>query len=226
MKPRLSSPERGDFGLIDLIVMLIAVGAVVLVGYAYMAQHRVSNRNNPAICANDLKQIGLAFRLWAGDNGDKMPAQVSTNAGGTMELVGNGSAFPHFSVMSNELGTPKIIICPYDTKRQAGLSFAALSDANVSYFAVPDADEGIAEMWLAGDRHLVTNVVALKPGLFTMPPNRIMSWVPQVHGAKGNVCLADGSVQLYTSAKLQQSATNALRAYFATTNTSFRLAIP
>ena len=145
-----------------------------------------------------------------------------------MELVADGFAFPDFLVMSNELGTPKIIVCPEDKQRSYAANFAALKrDANVSYFTSPGADESSPELWLSGDRNLATNYVALKPGLFTLPTNRVMSWTAQIHKHGGNVALADGSVQQYTSAKLQQSATNALRAYYeATTNTSFRLAIP
>ena len=48
-----------------------------------------------------------------------------------------------------------------------------------------------------------------------------------MHGNQGYICFADGSVQQYTSAKLQQSATNALRAYQdATAKVTFRLLIP
>lgn len=31
-------------------------------------------------CVNNLKQIGLAFRIWSGDNDDKYPFDVSTNS--------------------------------------------------------------------------------------------------------------------------------------------------
>jgi len=60
-----------------------------------------------------------------------------------------------------------------------------------------------------------------------VPTNRVMSWTTQIHAYGGNICLADGSVQQDNSAALQKSATNVLRAYYeATTNATFRLAIP
>ena len=91
-------------------------------------------------CINNLKQIGLAFRIWAGDNNDQFPFNVSTNAGGTMELCLLGAdgfdlngAF-HFQVMSNELNTPKILVCPDDKSKKPMLVFAGnLQATNVSY---------------------------------------------------------------------------------------------
>lgn len=220
----MSSPQRGESCLLDMFVMLIAVAAVVLVVLPMVAKR--NTRSSRINCANNLKQVGLSFRLWAGDNGDKMPAQVSTNAGGTMELTGSGLVFPVFQVMSNELGTTRIIICPPDTKRTCATNFASLNDTNISCFAVPEADESNPELWLSGDRNLTTNSVALAPGLFTMPTNRVLGWTTQLHNNYANLAFADGSVQQPSSAKLHQSATNALRAHFATTNVSFRLAIP
>ncbi len=231
MKPRLRSSQRGESGLIDLFVMLIAVAAVVFVGYAYINTRPSGMKAQQINCVNNLKQIGLSYRIWGGDNGEKSPSQVSTNAGGTMELVADGFAFPDFLVMSNELGTPKIVICPEDKQRTYATNFGALrSDTNVSYFTSPGTDESSPELWLSGDRNLATNFVALKPGLFTLPTNRVISWTAQIHSSKngnhGNICLADGSVQQYSSARLHQSATNNLRAWFATRNAPFRLIIP
>ena len=70
-------------------------------------------------CTNNLKQVGLSFRIWEGDNDDKYPQAVSSTAGGASEYVahGNGTVTPTapsaydagmvFMVMSNELSTPE-----------------------------------------------------------------------------------------------------------------------
>ena len=39
----------------------------------------------------------------------------------------------HFEVLSNELNTPKILICPGDTDHTAALQFKNLQAANISY---------------------------------------------------------------------------------------------
>jgi hypothetical protein len=226
MKLKNTSSRRGAANLLDLFIMLLAV-AIVAAIFVLPRLARSRARASRINCVNNLKQVGLSFRLWSGDNGDKMPAQVSTNEGGTMELVGNGGVFPHFSVMSNELSTPKILICPNDSRRTAATNFTNLRDGNISYFVVPEADETIPEMWLSGDRNLAANGVAFKRGLHTLTTNQALGWTAQIHTNYGNLGLADGSVQQPSNARLQPSFTNALRAYYsATTNVSFRIAIP
>src|ERR1035438_9784635 len=117
---------RLGFTLVGLLIIIavIAILAAMLLP-ALASAKRKSKRIN---CVNNLKQDGLAFRLWEGDNGDKYPMAVSTNKNGTMEYAGD--VFRHFQVMSNELNTPKIQICPADD-RTAAASFAKLKNQNV-----------------------------------------------------------------------------------------------
>lgn len=223
MKFRLRSPELGESGLLDLFIIIVTVAMIAAFGFFFLSRPRVTR---PQInCVNNLKQVGLAYRLWAGDNGDKYPAQISTNAGGTMELVALGRPFSDFMIMSNEIFFSKTLVCPED-KRLPAANFGALANVNVSYFNVPEADETNPALWLTGDRNVATNNAALSPGMFTMPTNRVFSWTAQIHNNKGNIGLADGSVQQFDSKRLHQSATNALQSRFAITNDTFRLLIP
>ena len=90
-------------------------------------------------CILHLKRIGVAFRMWSGDNDDHYPFNVSTNAGGTLEFCGLGSdnfdsnAFLHFRIMSNLLTATGILVCPADTSKQPAISFQSLQASNVSY---------------------------------------------------------------------------------------------
>jgi hypothetical protein len=70
-------------------------------------------RAESVACINNLKQIGLAARIWATDNNDVLPAG--------------------WLAMTNELSTPKLLICPSDKGRSAAQNWASLSAANVSY---------------------------------------------------------------------------------------------
>lgn len=103
------------------------------------ALSKAKERAQSINCVNNLKQQGLAFRIWSLDNDDKFPFNVSTSKGGTFELCDRGgdgfdrNSFQHFQVMSNELNTPKILVCPLDAGRQAALNFQNLQAANVSY---------------------------------------------------------------------------------------------
>jgi len=75
-------------------------------------------------CVNNLKQVGLAFRIWAGDHRDKFPTSLV--------------------VMSNELSTPKILVCPSDSARQqqyASLRFGEFQDNMTSYVLTVQPDD-------------------------------------------------------------------------------------
>src|ERR1043165_4314827 len=111
---------------------------MVLVAALVLPVLAKSHRRSSAIgCANNLKQVGLAVQLWAGDNGECPPSQVSANAGGAKEDVEHGVITRYFEVMSNELGTPKIVACPSDVTRQFAANFATLTSTNLSYFIAP-----------------------------------------------------------------------------------------
>ena len=210
--------------------LLVTVAVVVVLLLAVLPTLMKPEMRVKALnCVNLQKQIGLSFRLWSGDHRDKMPPQVSTNNGGTKELLLSGLGYPHFLVMSNELGSPWNLRCFSDAQRTPATNFAGLRNSNISYFVVPEADETVPDLWLSGDRNLATNNGALSSGLFTMPTNLEMSWTSQLHINKGNICFADGSVQQFGSAgTLQRSVTNAVRAYRDSTAdvTTLRLIFP
>ncbi len=90
-------------------------------------------------CMNNMKQQGVALRMWAMDNNDQFPFNVGTGKGGTMELCDRNddgfdrNSYRHFQVMSNELSTPKILVCPGEPKRQPATDFQLLRADNVSY---------------------------------------------------------------------------------------------
>ncbi|HET7625628.1 MAG TPA: hypothetical protein VFM25_10220, partial [Verrucomicrobiae bacterium] len=72
---------------IIVIIAIVAILAFMLLPATTHTNPRMARRIS---CVNNLKQVGLSFRLWAGDHDGKYPMQVSTNQGGTMEFVGTG----------------------------------------------------------------------------------------------------------------------------------------
>ena len=121
--------------------VLVAPAAGVALGAAMVlpALAKAKAKAQSITCVNNMKQIGLAARIWAGDHNDKFPFNVSTNNGGTLELCERDAdgydrnAARHFQVMSNELNTPKILVCPDDKSKQVADSFKNLDSWNVSY---------------------------------------------------------------------------------------------
>jgi competence protein ComGC len=142
MKPRFSNQRNQALTLVEVLV-IIAVLAVIaaLLLPALAAAKRKHSRIG---CVNNLKEIGLAYRVWEGDNGDKYPMFVSVTNGGAMELVVTGNVLVTFLVMSNELSSPTILHCPEDTEHIGTNSFAMLTSSNISYFVKRRCNRGVS----------------------------------------------------------------------------------
>jgi prepilin-type N-terminal cleavage/methylation domain-containing protein/prepilin-type processing-associated H-X9-DG protein len=177
--------------LIELFVVLaiIAVLAAILLPALLKSEPRA-----PRIqCVNDLKQVGLAFRIWEGDNRDKYPMAVPGTNGGSMDFLTGPNAFRTFKVMSNELSTPRVLICPSDSRDRA-TNWTDFSNSNISFFVGVEACETNPMMILSGD-HNITNGTPIQNGLLRLTTNTLAGWTSEMHNKVGNILLADGSVQ-------------------------------
>ena len=211
----LSSQHRTRALTLVEVLIVIAVLLVLVAMYLPTLANR-NTRSSRISCVNNLKQVGLAFRIWQGDNNDKFPMSVSVTNGGTMELVESGTVWWHFAAMSNELNTPKILTCPNDSERPKNVTItwgdipSAPYDANIStnntntsYFIGVDAADTSPNMFLAGDRNLTVKNIALNPGLHSLTTNEIVGWTAKLHVNQGNVLMADASVQMLSTSGLQ-----------------------
>jgi hypothetical protein len=215
--------NRRSSGFTATDLVIVAATVVVLFGLASTGFNplRPGCKCARITCVNNLRQLGLACRVWSNDNGDKFPMSVSTNAGGALEFAKVGDVHSIFQVISNEFYSPKILICPKDTEHKAAKQIRRLTDRNISYFVGLDADEMHPQAILSGDRNISTNG-RIMSGILTLPASSPVAWTIDMHDKNGNLGLADGSAQQTTDFALLQSITNMLS---AATN-PMRLAIP
>ena len=174
----------------------LVIGTVLLLLLAlFLPVLGNGNRHRSHInCVNNLKQVGLALRIWEGDNNDKYPMEVPLAAGGAQELVATGNVAAVFEVMSNELAAPKLLLCPEDARHHAATNFD-LTPANLSYFIGLDGSETNPATVLSGDANLVRNGRPVAPGILSLWTNT-PTWSPDRHRGYGYILVADGSVQV------------------------------
>src|SRR5437667_6380730 len=188
MKPLLRPNQTAGITLLELLVVISII--VILAALLLPALAKTKAKANRISCLNNLKQIGAASHLFANEHGDKFAVEVSTNQGGSLEYnrsVANVAgllvySFRNFQVMSNELVTPKSLVCSSE-KRPVATNFATLRDVNVSYFTGLNADPGNPNSVLAGDWNLTNTLTRHATAVTEFK----FTWTKQVHEERGNV---------------------------------------
>jgi competence protein ComGC len=217
MKPHVSQQKTAALTLVEVLVVVFVLFVLVALLLPATSHRAPSMRFR---CTQNLKQVGLAYNVWAGDHNGKFPMQVSVTNGGTMELNNGSNALADFLVMSNELNSPKVLHCPADIDRATATNFiTGFSAKNISYFVGMDADKGHPQLFLSGDDNFAIAGVIVKSGLLELSTNAPITWAESFHDLCGNIGFADGRVEMVSLQSLQKVVQN-------TGLTTNRLAIP
>jgi hypothetical protein len=117
----------------------------------------------------------------------------------------------NYRVAANELGSPKVLLCPTDKEKYMAASWGALdAERHVSSFVGLDASDSNPQSILAGDRNLGgggggNELRFEKDGsINAMFAERMM------HGAFGYIVLSDASVHRVNNAQLREQISASL----------------
>ena len=227
----------------DVVVVIAVLAVLALLSAPYFLARYSSrpSRSYGLYCENNLKQVGLAYWIWAGDNGGKYPMQISVMNGGTMEFAATGDVVKTFQIMSNELSTPKVLYCPLDSQKTNAVNFGrGFTAKNISYFIGLDASSNRPQSLLVGDANFAVGGVPVSSGLLLVSTNtpltwtstrhvpvRIQFWTPDSKRRAGNIMFNSGSLDSITDSVLWLIDDKRLvQAFAASGLATNRLAIP
>ena len=156
MQRKLRIRSRQAFTRVELLIALASVGLLGTVGISVLASSAI--RNDSAVCANNLRQVGRAFHMWASDHGGENPWWTSYTDGGSYVRPGGppppggilnvpgmgpvpaalrGNAWVHFAYIGPELRNAGALVCPTDRTKVRAQDF---SSSTGGYFSLPFRD--------------------------------------------------------------------------------------
>src|SRR5688500_17746976 len=181
MHREIGNKSSDAFTRIELLIVLTSVVLLGTVGLSVLGN--TAARNATVVCANNLRQVGRAFNMWASDYGGENPWWVHHTEGGsyvrfneppppTINVPGAGprpsalriNPWFHFGFVSQELRTPSVLVCPTDRAKARAEVFSnnptngyfalAFQNRSTSYFIGIHALALAPSAMLSGDRSL------------------------------------------------------------------------
>ena len=199
---------QAAFTRLDLLCVLLALSLCAAVVLPALASSRP--RSQRVMCANNLRQIGQAFHLWGDDQGNRLPFEMPTAAGGTALHLLAVNVWLHYSWLSNELNSAAVLLCPSDTGRPAR-DFSA--DPAGGYLHPNFANAATSYILAHGRASSPLNVVSAdrnigydgSGGCSIFRQSRVINtaggastsfarWTAGLHSFSGNLLRRDGSV--------------------------------
>lgn len=203
MTTRRSRVTQHAFTLLELLVLFFVL--LILFLTIPNTARGTKQKNLRIACVNNLKNIGLAQRVFATDNNDRFPSEVAA----MRENPATNDVVALLTTLTNEIASPKIFHCPADTSRTPATNWSQFTTRNISYFFAANASETYPQSFLAGDNNLLLNGKPIPSGRVSISTNAALSFDNTRHNIQGNFVMGDGSVQQLSNPRLQQTLQSA-----------------
>jgi len=230
MNPDRSASRRG-FTRPELVMVLATLALLAGIVVPVLASSKI--RGEQAMCFNNLRRIGHAFHLWASDHDDRNPWVTPVSEGGTYWSANplKANAYFQMGMVSNELATPQVFVCPSDqvagaprrmatdfsyTNANGGFFVPGFRNAALSYIVGLHSFPGASRAILSGDRNIrwdaLDQICASGISLCAMAgvgrggEVPTVRWTNAIHGETGNLLFNDGRVDQLSITGLRQAS--------------------
>ena len=203
-----------------LELLACVAGFALLLAIITPALANSRSRSDRVACLSNLRQIGTAIRQFGLEHNDLMPWGRQTFPDGNFNEPGKHELWFQYWWLRDSIDSPRLLMDPaekrpsariastWDLDPNGGLQF--FKNRGVAYVLGLDSSTDLPRSMLVADRNILTggyggcsSSISTAAQVFVSGTSAAR-WLDDVHGAFGNVALADGSVESVDSEGLRR----------------------